>query len=58
MNSVLKHEALKSSPGRDYITEIPTNRIKANPYQPGRSFREALFTIWQIQLKNMEFYSR
>lgn len=58
MNSVLKHEALKSSPGRDYITEIPTNRLKQIRTNRGRSFREALFTIWQIQLKNMEFYSR
>ena len=46
MNSVLKHEALKSSPGRDYITEIPTNRIKANPYQPRKEFsRSALYDL-------------
>lgn len=46
MNSVLKHDALKSNPGRDYVTEIPTNRIKANPYQPRKEFsRSALYDL-------------
>lgn len=46
MNSVLKHDALKSNPERDYVTEIPTNRIKANPYQPRKEFsRSALYDL-------------
>ena len=34
MNCVLKHEDLVNETPRDYITEIPTNKIKANPYKP------------------------
>ena len=31
---------------RDYITEIPTNKIKANPYQPRKEFsRSALYDL-------------
>lgn len=46
MNSVLKHDALTSSSSRDYISEIPTNKIKANPYQPRKEFsRSALYDL-------------
>ncbi len=46
MNRVLMHEAINDGPGRDYITEIPANRIKANPYQPRKEFsRSALYDL-------------
>ena len=46
MNCVLKHEELANDTPRDYITEIPTNKIKANPYQPRKEFsRSALYDL-------------
>ena len=46
MNRVLKHDELISNSPRDYITEIPTNKIKANPYQPRKEFsRSALYDL-------------
>ena len=46
MNCVLKHEELVNDTPRDYITEIPTNKIKANPYQPRKEFsRSALYDL-------------
>lgn len=46
MNCVLKHEDLVNEIPRDYITEIPTNKIKANPYQPRKEFsRSALYDL-------------
>lgn len=46
MNRVLKHEDLTSNSPRDYITEIPTSKIKANPYQPRKEFsRSALYDL-------------
>jgi len=46
MNCVLKHEEFANETPRDYITEIPTNRIKANPYQPRKEFsRSALYDL-------------
>lgn len=46
MNRVLSNEAIKAEPGRDYITEIPASRIKANPYQPRKEFsRSALYDL-------------
>lgn len=46
MNCVLKHEDLVNETPRDYITEIPTNKIKANPYQPRKEFsRSALYDL-------------
>lgn len=46
MNCVLKHDEFANETPRDYITEIPTNRIKANPYQPRKEFsRSALYDL-------------
>ena len=46
MNCVLKHEDFANETPRDYITEIPTNKIKANPYQPRKEFsRSALYDL-------------
>lgn len=46
MNCVLKHDDSTDEMPRDYITEIPTNRIKANPYQPRKEFsRSALYDL-------------
>ena len=46
MNCVLKHDESTDEMPRDYITEIPTNRIKANPYQPRKEFsRSALYDL-------------
>lgn len=46
MNTVSKHDALKRNHAEDYIAEIPTNKIKANPYQPRKEFtRSALYDL-------------
>lgn len=46
MNCVLKNEEFSKDTPRDYITEIPTNKIKANPYQPRKEFsRSALYDL-------------
>ena len=46
MNCVLKHEDLVNETPRYYITEITTNKIKANPYQPRKEFsRSALYDL-------------
>ena len=46
MNCVLQQEELLKETPREYITEIPTNKIKANPYQPRKEFsRSALYDL-------------
>ena len=46
MNCVLQQEELLKETSREYITEIPTNKIKANPYQPRKEFsRSALYDL-------------
>ena len=46
MNCVLKQEELLNETPKEYITEIPTNKIKANPYQPRKEFsRSALYDL-------------
>lgn len=46
MNRIFKHDDSTEDSARDYITEIPTNKIKANPYQPRKEFsRSALYDL-------------
>lgn len=46
MNCALKRDDIENEVPRDYVTEIPTNKIKANPYQPRKEFsRSALYDL-------------
>lgn len=46
MNRVFSHSELKIEEPTNYIIEIPTNKIKANPYQPRKEFsRSALYDL-------------